>query len=211
MRQIKNFISVSYILILSLTIKAETIFPSDIKNPSRLDNDTLTHFVGELFGGGVVFFVDGSKQHGLICSLSDIRDVASTGLYNKQDPKLLKGRPDSSVLMNQVFAVSNPDRANELCDNFTNSDHGTGHFSDWHLPSIDDLKILYSVRIVVNKSLSKYSTKIYDNLEKMYWSSTKLTDDTKGTNWLLKFDGGSLVSTFRPVPGTTFVRAIRSF
>lgn len=211
MRQLKYFLSVSFILILTLAIKAETIFPMDINNPLRLENDTLFYFVGELFGGGVVFFVDGSKQHGLICSLSDIRNAKSIELYKKQDPKFLKDRPDSSVLMNQVFAVSNPDRANELCDNYTNSDHGTGHFSDWHLPSIDDLKILYSVRNVVNKSLSKYSTKIYDNLDKMYWSSSKITDETQGTNWLFNFDGGYLVSTFRPVPGTTFVRAIRSF
>jgi|BarGraNGADG00212_2_1021979.scaffolds.fasta_scaffold01369_6 hypothetical protein len=211
MRQLKYFLSISFILILTLAIKAETFFPLDTNNPMRPENDPVIHFVGELFGGGVVFYVDGSKQHGLICSLSNIRDAKSIELYNKQDSKYLKGRPDSSVLMNQVFAVNNPDRANELCDNFTNSEYGTGHYSDWHLPSIDDLKILYTVRNVVNKSLSKYSTKIYDNLDKMYWSSTKLTDDTKGTNWLLNFDGGSLVSTFRPVPGTTFVRAIRSF
>jgi acyl-CoA hydrolase len=36
------------------------------------DNDSNRHYIGELFGGGVVFWVDTTGQHGLICSMTDI-------------------------------------------------------------------------------------------------------------------------------------------
>ena len=32
------------------------------------------HYVGELYGGGVVFWVDQTGQHGLICSMIDLSD-----------------------------------------------------------------------------------------------------------------------------------------
>ncbi len=38
-------------------------------------SDSLTgHFVGELYGGGIVFWVSPDKQHGLIASLHDLDD-----------------------------------------------------------------------------------------------------------------------------------------
>jgi hypothetical protein len=55
--------------------------------------------VGELFGGGVVFSVDESKQHGLICSMSDIRDPVSSQLDLKQDPIPIKSQPDTKSLI----------------------------------------------------------------------------------------------------------------
>ena len=134
MKQIKLLQIVTFLLIMTSKGMA-TSFSSNIKLYNS-ENDTITHYVGEQFGGGVVFFVDKSGIHGLICSMSDIRDPDSYRLYNKQDPRPLKGRSDSAIIINQVFAISNRERAQELCENYKNSNYGTGVFSDWYLPKL---------------------------------------------------------------------------
>lgn len=162
--------------------------------------DTI-HYVGELFGGGVIFYVDPSMKHGLICSMSDIRDPLST------TPDRIS-RDAKTVHLDLKQAVKDPDRASEICETYTNSNYGTGQFSDWYLPSIDELKILYNSKNEVNQSLKKYSQKITDYLDKVYWSSSKMTSEIINTNWLLNFDDGGLMTTNRTI---TCVRAIRKF
>jgi hypothetical protein len=179
-----------------------------IVRQSSLTNDTI-HHVGDLFGGGVVFFVDRTGQHGLICSLSDIVDLKSLQQFSKQDPTKLKGRKDSAVLINQVFAVRKIEHAEELCDNYTNSNHGTGEFSDWHLPTLDQLEILFLVKNEVNKALKDFNKTKTDPLNKEYWSSSRNYDDLMmGSNWIFDFNNGSRGFTNLP---SVFVRAVRDF
>jgi hypothetical protein len=166
----------------------------------NVTKDTI-HYVGELFGGGVIFYVDASLKHGLICSMSDIRDPLST-TPDRSSPKA------KTVPLELKQAVKNPDRASEICETYTNSNYGMGQFSDWYLPSIDELKILYSSKNEVNQSLKKYNQKITDFVDKVYWSSTKMSSEIQNTNWLLNFDGGAQMTTNRTV---TCVRAVRKF
>jgi hypothetical protein len=65
--------------------------------------DSIKHYVGELFGGGVVFSVDESKQHGLICSMSDIRDPVSSRFDLKQDPIPIKNDADTKALRARIM------------------------------------------------------------------------------------------------------------
>jgi len=177
---------------------------------SSLINDSI-HHVGELFGGGVVFYVDNSGEHGLICSNINISNPNSAQLFKKQDPTKLKGRPDSVQLINQVFAINSSEQAKEVCDNYSNSDYNTGVFSDWRLPTRDELEILFRVKDKVNKALENFKKPKIDPLDKTYWSSSKTYDEGYGDVWLLDFDGGSLVTSNRPIPGRYFVRAVRAF
>jgi len=160
--------------------------------------DSNQRFVGEVFGGGIIFQLDDSKMHGLICSLSDIRDAS---VQKISDYPTNVGTSSSSI--------SNPDRAIDLCASYINSDFGTGRFSDWYLPTIDELKILYQVKNTINASLEKYNPKITDNLDKTYWSSSKVKTDLIPANQLMDFENGTLIIfSNRPL---TFVRAIRKF
>ena len=211
----------SYVLILALfSIRIFGLNATALTSPEfspitfidKLSNDTI-HKVGELFGGGVIFFVDRTGHHGLICSLSDIKDLESIQKYKNQDPTRFKGRKDSAVLVNQVFAVDNPDHAEEMCKYYTNSNFGTGVFSDWYLPSRDELESIYRARDEVYKALKINNKTKFDPLDKIYWSSSKIYDEVLGTNWLMDFDGGSFLaySRFRRSPRMYFVRAIRAF
>jgi hypothetical protein len=190
-----------------------------INSESRQTYDTI-HHVGELFAGGVIFYVDVTGQHGLICSLSDIKDPDSYRLFNRQDPKALKGHPDSTFIINMVFAVDNPEHAQELCDNYTNPNYGTGAFSDWYLPTRDELEILYRVKDQINKVLENYDEVLTDPLAEYrnYWSSTKFYDQLYDVHaiCIVPFHGGSFSflawdRNSKHPPGQYYVRAVRSF
>ena len=185
--------------------------PDSFKLESFFPIDSI-HHVGELFGGGIIFYVDKTGKHGLICSMSNISNTGSVQLFNKQDPRSLRGRPDSVKLINQVFAVNDPDQAKELCENYTNPNFSSGVFSDWYLPSQDELEILFRSKDVVNKTLKALNQRIMNPLDKIYWSSSKFYNEIhNGDNILIDLDVGSIVIITRPIPGRYFVRAIRSF
>jgi len=192
-----------------LTVIAKGHAPASSRNLNTfcLQNDTVKHFVGELYGGGIIFFVDNSGQHGLICSMSDIRDEESIRLYRKQDPKPLTGRSDSAFIMNKVFVIDNPEHAKKLCENYSNSNLGTGVCSDWRLPTRNELEIMYGIKDELNRVLEF-------PLVKCYWTSTRINDEVLENIWLFDFYYGSLGAwnrTQRPVPGRIYVRAVRVF
>ena len=210
MRQLKCLLSVAFILIMTLDTRGVTTgFSTEIK-PYNSRYDSIKHYVGELFGGGVVFSVDESKQHGLICSMSDIRDPVSSRLDLKQDPIPIKNDPDTKALMSKDYAVKNRDRAVVLCDSYSNSNYGTGIFSNWHLPTIDELKTLYNVKNEINKALEKFGNSVTDPLIKDYWSSSKMHSEIMDSYYQFNFEDGTIIISPN-LKGKTYVRAVRTF
>ena len=210
MRQLKCLLSVTFILIMTLNTRGVTTgFSTEIK-PYNSRYDSIKHYVGELFGGGVVFSVDESKQHGLICSMSDIRDPVSSRLDLKQDPIPIKNDPDTKALMSKDYAVKNRDRAVDLCDSYSNSNYGTGIFSNWHLPTIDELKTLYNVKNEINKALEKFGNSVTDPLIKVYWSSSKMHSEIMDSYYQFNFEDGAIIISPN-LTGKTYVRAVRTF
>ena len=210
MRQFKYLLIVSFILITTLIAKGETTeYSTDIK-PYNSRNDSIKHYVGELFGGGVVFAVDESNQHGLICSMSDIRDPVSSQLDLKQEPIPINDNPDTKALQSKDYAVNNRDRAVDLCESYSNSNYGTGIFSNWHLPTIDELKILYNVKDEINKALEKFGINVTEPLNKVYWSSSKMRSEIMDSYYQFNFEDGAIIISPN-LTGKTYVRAVRTF
>lgn len=73
-----------------------------------------------------------------------------------------------------------------------------GGYSDWYLPSLDELQLVYDN--LHNNGLGGFSSSAY-------WSSTEYSD---GSAWALYFDKGKK-DWYSKSNGKTFVRAIRSF
>jgi hypothetical protein len=186
-----------------------TGFSTEIK-PYNSRNDSIKHYVGELFGGGVVFAVDESKQHGLICSMSDIRDPVSSQFDLKQESMPIKNNPDTKALQSKDYVVNNRDRAVDLCDSYSNSNYGTGTFSNWHLPTIDELKILYNIKNEINKTLEKFGNNVTDPLNKVYWSSSKMQSEIMDSYYQFNFEDGAIIISPN-LTGKIYVRAVRTF
>jgi len=125
------------------------------------------HYVGELYGGGVVYWVDYTGQHGLIVSMVYLSigqawsDVSST-LIGASAQSDWDGPGNSNAIIGQNGHTSS---AAKLCLDYTNADYGTGTYSDWYLPSRGELNHLwnniYDVQKALNGASATEITKFY--------------------------------------------------
>jgi hypothetical protein len=144
-------------------------------------NDLLANkrYVGELYGGGVVFWVDHTGNHGLICSMIDISttqiiwsnvNIAFIGATNLR--KDWDGQGNTNAIIGQANHTKS---AAKICNDYTNIDYGTGIFSDWYLPSIAELNQIWNNFYEVQKALTIDGNNsiipLYNRLP--YWSSTE--------------------------------------
>jgi hypothetical protein len=167
---------------------------------------SFTHYIGEEFGGGVIFHLwkdsDG-EEHGLIV---DLVNLSGDEVWSNIDQTLIGLEAQSSWdgLSNSNAIVSQEGHTNSaaaLCLNSTN-----GGQNDWYLPSIDELSLLWHSRFNVNKSLSSIEEASPLLLAARYWSSTEYLGNAA---WLLTFTTGT---TLNPVKTyKNWVRAIRAF
>jgi hypothetical protein len=165
----------------------------------------FTHYIGEAFGGGVIFHLWKDAQgveHGLIVDKTDL----STGqAWSNIDQTLIGATAQSSWdgLSNSNAIVGQAGHTNSaaaLCLNSTN-----GGQSDWYLPSIQELNMLWNNYYTVARSLTQISGAT--QLEKFfYWSSTELGNYKA---WYFDFYSGSASSGNKD--STYYVRAVRAF
>jgi hypothetical protein len=133
------------------------------------------HYIGELYGGGVVFWVDDTGQHGLIVSMIDISssqkysNVSST-LIGQTAQSDWDGMTNSNAIVGQSSHTSS---AAQLCLDYTNEDYGTGIFSDWYLPSRTEFNDLRNNMKAVSKTLDTDGNPATTPLNWLYWSSTE--------------------------------------
>jgi len=128
------------------------------------------HYVGELYGGGIVFYVYQNGEHGLIASFDDLDGGlgaewgADGGLANAQS--WWDGATNTTTA---VDAGADSTDAVSLCNDYTNDG-----YSDWHLPSIGELKSLEEAAYVLFKELDSDddSNTNAPNYSGQYWSST---------------------------------------
>lgn len=178
-----------------------------------LNLDTI-HHVGDFFEGGIIFYVDESGYHGLICSLSNISKYLPVSI-KEQIKKAFnkKNNQERRELEFKIISEDNAQNAKKACESYINIDYGTGIFNDWYLPSIDNLNLLFKNKDVINNVLKDIDQKTVDLLSKTYWSDTKLFDELFGyyQDWALDFRSGSRVTTKLPPPDIYGIRAIRTF
>jgi len=162
--------------------------------------------VGDAFRGGKIAYIlqvgdpgyDSGVTHGLIAATAD----QSTGImwYNGSNSTtsatgtaIGTGQANTTAIVTSQGAGS---YAAQVCDAYTNTDTGTGVYSDWYLPSQNELIKLYLNRAAIGG----FSTD-------KYWSSTERSaSEAHGTNF---FDGLHLY--YSKSSTVVKVRAVRSF
>jgi hypothetical protein len=153
--------------------------------PFHLGKDTL---------GGIVYYIyigsDGN-QHGLIVNKNESTAVwQATGTLTNAS-RSWDGAFNTALMTSSAAATY----VNGLTD---------GGFSDWYLPSIDELGLLYYNRFSANKALSTGSFTLLSPSN--YWSSTEY--NTTGA-FYFGFYGGYAYSVTKA--NTISVRAVRAF
>ena len=166
----------------------------------------FNHFIGEEFGGGVIFHLWKDAQgveHGLIL---DKVDLSTSQVWSNVDSTLIGPSAQSTWdgISNSNTIVTQPGHTNSaaaLCLNSTN-----GGQSDWYLPSIDELSLFWHCRFNINKALSTIVGATELPLSAYYWSSNEYLFYKA---WTFTFYNGDPRTDNKN--GAFYVRAVRSF
>lgn len=156
------------------------------------------HFLGEFFGGGVIFHLwmdEQGVEHGLVVDTVDLDPnfFWSNVTYNTIGSSARSSYDGMSNSLAIVAQAGHSYSAASLCLNSIN-----GGYSDWYLPSINELMEIRNKRLFLDRSLGK------DFFDGCFWSSTEESNQV----WLLCPDQAQ---------GTAYknngqkVRAIRQF
>jgi hypothetical protein len=150
-------------------------------------------YIGEKFGGGIVFYLDSTKVHGLIMASADQSTSAQWGFFKEQIGANGKNIGDGKQNTDMISKTST-DKG--IAANICSSLQLNG-FGDWFLPSIEELKPMYYN--FKAKALGNFSST-------QYWSSSE-TDFNNA--WMMNFGLGA--STENNVVQYYCVRAVRHF
>jgi hypothetical protein len=135
------------------------------------------HYIGELYQGGIIFYIDETGEHGLIASLHDLDGGSGVAWSNIIDQEadandIYDGESNTAAIIAQSGHTSS---AALLCDNYTNDG-----YDDWYLPSMKELLKLEENGLTIHNvleddgdpdtySLLATSVEPYS----FYWSSTE--------------------------------------
>jgi hypothetical protein len=165
----------------------------------------FTHYIGKPYGGGVIYHLwkdTAGVEHGLIVALT-VQSTAQgwsnvyTALIGASAQSLWDGLSNSNAIVAQTGHTSS---AAKLC-----LDLVSGGQSDWYLPSIQELNMLWNNYYTVTRALSQISgaTQLSNTY---YWSSS---EESSNFAWYFYFGGG--YPTTYGKSNTNYVRAVRAF
>jgi hypothetical protein len=195
------------------TYTAGTNITISASNVISATGGSSLHYVGELFGGGIVFYVYNNGANGLIASLDDLdggSGVAWSGntstLIGATAQSFYDGAANTTAMVTQD---ATPNKAGTLCDSYTG-----GSQTDWYLPASWELNLLYNSAFSINTILENDGNGTTNgfNIENVaptygrYWSSTEF-----GSYFAWSYNFGYGVSDNFNKSSTYGVRAVRAF
>lgn len=172
---------------------------------TAIGGGNFTHYIGEEYGGGVIFHLwkdNAGVEHGLIVALTDQSisqawsNVTSAGIGTSAQSSW-DGLSNSNSIVGQAGHTSS---AAKLC-----LDLVSGGQSDWYLPSIQELNMLWNNYYTVSRALSQISGATQLSKSE-YWSSSETTNNYA---WYFTFSNG--YTYYGSKYSTYYVRAVRAF
>jgi hypothetical protein len=149
---------------------------------------TPPFLIGMNYGGGIVFYIDSTGSHGLISMSTNLAS------YQWGPTPVFLGATGTAVgtgISNTNIVVASYGfsyTAAGLC-----KAHSGSGYSDWYLPSKDELEIMYTQRSILLMSGN-------------YWSSS---ESNANNAWIKNFSTGS--GGYGLKGNSIYIRAIRSF
>jgi hypothetical protein len=167
--------------------------------------------VGDFYGGGVVFYIFESgdtgyiagETHGLIAAVADQSDGIQwyNGSYvtTGATGTAIGTGADNTTTIISVQGATETSYAAGLARAYTG-----GGYTDWFLPSKDELNKMYTNRATINTTAASNSGSDFSNW--YYWSST---ENDGGNAWAQHFLSGYQYGVNKY--STRNVRAVRAF
>lgn len=159
-----------------------------------------THYIGEYYGGGIVFYIYDDGRHGLVAAEEDL-DPAIEWYNGVLRYTNTAGDGVGAGEMNTILIVAQQTEDNPM-SNFAAkacADYSVPYlgvtFGDWYLPSKYELALLFLNQDLVGGFTGGY-----------YWSSTEFSSISA---WCQNFSTGVVTNLNKSFPYS--VRAIRAF
>lgn len=156
-----------------------------------LTEQTLPYSIGASYGGGIIFYIDGTGNHGLISATMDQSIDAPWGcngtLIGGTSTEIGTGQANTTAIVN---GCSETGIAARLCNDLV-----LNGYDDWFLPSKDEMTQMFIYKNAIGGFSSEY-----------YFNSSEC-DANKA--WERAFLYGDQSCWFKNVPH--YVRAVRAF
>lgn len=160
----------------------------------QLSFTTSITTIGSTYAGGIVFYIDGTGQHGLVCAPTNQSTAAIWGCQSTDiagtSTEINTGATNTNLI---VAGCPVAGIAARLCYDLT-----LNTYSDWFLPSKDELNLMY-----VNLKTQGLGNFAND----FYWSSSQKSAFDQA--WAQSFSTG--LQGYYTKFDDTYVRAVRAF
>lgn len=179
----------------------------------EIDEQTATLSIGNFHEGGVIFYLDDTGQHGLVCATEDQSDEAIWGCFEQKTPGA-DGVAIGTGLQNSLDIVADAncdassfrdDWASDLCLSLT-----LNGYEDWFLPSRDELNQMYVNKNVIDATAIANAGAAFVAFEDefLYWNSTEI-NGIVSNGGCQNFNDGKSIGCGKN--GINLVRAVRAF
>jgi len=161
--------------------------------PTNTNNNSALA-IGDTHQGGIIFYLDGNGG-GLIAAPSDQSTDAEWGCWGTA----ISGADGTAIgagnqnTIDIELGCATPGTAADICANLT-----LGGYSDWYLPSKDELNEMYLNKAAIGGFASP----------KDYWSST---ESDYMNAWFQYFNNGNQYANSKTYSNGLGVRAVRTF
>ena len=134
--------------------------------------DSPLFSIGQSYGGGIIIYIDGTGQAGLIAALGDQSAGAQWGCFG-----LDIGCTSTAIGVGQAntYAIVNGCGTSGIAARLCN-DLILNGYNDWFLPSLGELSLMYQYRVMIGG---------FSPVQ--YWSSSELMS---GYSWTKSFNDG---------------------
>jgi Protein of unknown function (DUF1566) len=154
-------------------------------------NSSGQYQIGQSYGGGIIFYLDNTQEHGLIAAASNLATAEwgpSNFVTNARGIAIGTGQSNTTTI---TAAQGTGNYGAKICDELT-----LNGYSDWFLPSRDELNELYLQKAKVGGFTNDF-----------YWSSTENDEERV---WGQLFSNGSQSSDLAK-SNQLVIRPIRAF
>ena len=173
--------------------------------------------IGDYRDGGIVFYIasppadldgDGDLDTGLVCAIQDqsssiqwiIGGNTQTTTNGGTSASIGQGQKNTKAMMGQAGYTGG---AAKVCNDYSITVNEIT-YSDWFLPSKDELNQMYEHKAAINSAAAANSGSNFSNV--YYWSSTEFDFNFA---WKQHFNGG--FQFYNSKVYTDSVRAVRAF
>ena len=190
------------------TVTATGGFIGDGSQLTNLPSSGDAHYVGESYGGGIVFFVYDGGKHGLIAATADQSAGIrwSGGSYTNTRARadgIGAGLKNTAIIIANQGPVDGNAFAATVCNEYSLT-LGSVTYGDWYLPSKYELNLMYK-NIGAGNALGLGN--IGNFTTNYYWSSTEFDYDSACDQ---SFSNGVQGDDRKNFTGDS-VRAVRAF